>query len=69
MKTLWDNGASQNISFYSRVPNKRGGGANKQDKQGDWKCRCGGWGGVGGGVEYLGNEGQKMVNRVPLRLI
>ena len=40
MKTLWDNGASQNISFYSRVPNKRGGGSNKQDKQGDWKCMC-----------------------------
>ena len=30
------------------------------------RCVCG-WG--GGGVEYLGNEGQKMVNRVPLRLI
>ena len=36
-------------------------------------CVCVCWVGVcvdgGGGVEYLGNEGQKMVNRVPLRLI
>ena len=55
-----------------------GGDSNKQDKQGDWKCVCVavcvcvcvlgrcvcGW-----GVEYLGDEGQKMVNRVPLRLM
>ena len=59
-----------------------GGDSNKQDKQGDWKCVCVVvcvcvcvcWVGVcvdggGGGVEYRGTEGQKMVNRVPLRLI
>ena len=60
-----------------------GGDSNRQDKQGDWKCVCVvvcvcvcvcvlgrcvcGWG--GGGGEYLGDGGQKVGNRVPLRLI
>ena len=29
MKTLWGNGASQNVSFYSKVPNKREWGVVK----------------------------------------